>query len=78
MHTHDEVREELIQTDNEFRRLHQEHQDRERRLDELVRCHSTSAQDEIELKALKIQKLRLKDRMEEMIRSRLGEGRVSA
>jgi uncharacterized protein YdcH (DUF465 family) len=76
MHKHDEVREELIQTDDEFRRWHQEHQNHERRLDELVRCHSTSAQDEIELKALKIQKLRLKDRMEEKIRSRL-EGRVS-
>ncbi|HVR30771.1 MAG TPA: YdcH family protein [Thermoanaerobaculia bacterium] len=78
MQKHDEVREELIHSDDEFRRLYEEHQDRERRLDELVRCHSTSAQDEIELKALKIQKLHLKDRMEEMIRSRLDGGRVSA
>jgi uncharacterized protein YdcH (DUF465 family) len=71
MPKHDEVREELIQTDTEFRRLYQEHQDHERRLDELVRSHATSTADETELKALKIQKLRLKDRMEEMIRSRL-------
>jgi len=78
MHKHHEVREELIQTDDEFRRLYQEHQDRERRLDELHRCHSTSAQEEIELKALKIQKLHLKDRMEEIIRTRLEEGQVSA
>jgi uncharacterized protein YdcH (DUF465 family) len=78
MQKHDEVREELIQTDDEFRRLYQEHQQYERRLDELVRTHSTSSQDEIELKALKIQKLHLKDRMEAMIRSRLQEGRASA
>lgn len=72
---HDEVKEELIQTDTEFRRLYQEHQDHERRLDQLVRTHHTSTDDETELKALKIQKLRLKDRMEEMIRSRLeGDG----
>lgn len=72
MEKHDEVKEELIETDVEFRRLFQEHQEHERRLDELVRCHATSTDDdETELKALKIQKLRLKDRMEEMIRSRL-------
>jgi uncharacterized protein YdcH (DUF465 family) len=78
MPKHDEVKEELIQTDTEFRRLYQEHQSHERRVDELARCHDTSTDDEIELKALKIQKLRLKDRMEEMIRSRLEEGQVSA
>ena len=88
MPKHDEVKEELIQTDTEFRRLYQEHQSHERRLDELARCHATSTDDEIELKALKIQKLRLKDRMEEMIRCRLAheaggsggleEGQVSA
>jgi uncharacterized protein len=78
MQKHDEVKEELLETDNEFRRLYQQHQDHERRVDELVRCHASSTDEEIELKALKIQKLRLKDRMEEMIRSRLEEGQVSA
>ena len=78
MQKHDEVKEELIQTDSEFRRLYQEHQDYERRLDQLVRHHATSTDDEIELKALKIQKLRLKDRMEEIIRIRLEGRRVSA
>ena len=78
MQKHDEVKEELIETDTEFRRLYQQHQDHERRVDELVRGHASSTDDEIELKALKIQKLRLKDRMEEMIRSRLEEGQVSA
>jgi uncharacterized protein YdcH (DUF465 family) len=78
---HDEVKEELIQTDSEFRRLYQEHQDHERRLDQMVRTHhshDTSIDEEAELKALKIQKLRLKDRMEEMIRSRLEAGQLSA
>ena len=78
MQKHDEVKEDLIETDTEFRRLFQEHQDHERRVDELARGHANSTDDEIELKALKIQKLRLKDRMEEMIRSRLEEGQVSA
>jgi uncharacterized protein YdcH (DUF465 family) len=78
MQKHDEVKEELIQTDHEFRRLYLEHQDHERRVDQLVRSHATSTDDESELKALKIQKLRLKDRMEEMIRHRLEGGRISA
>jgi uncharacterized protein YdcH (DUF465 family) len=79
MQKHDEVKEELIQTDTEFRRLYQEHQDHERRLDQMTRTHATSSTDaETELKALKVQKLRLKDRMEEMIRSRIEGGRVSA
>ena len=78
MQTHDEVKQELIQTDSEFRRLYQEHQDHEQRVDQLVRTHATSLDEETELKALKIQKLRLKDRMEEMIRSRLEAGQLSA
>jgi uncharacterized protein YdcH (DUF465 family) len=77
---HDEVKEELIATDTEFRRLYQEHQDHERRLDQLTRhhAHASESADETELKTLKIQKLRLKDRMEEMIRTRLDGGRLSA
>ena len=78
MQKHDEVKEELIETDTEFRRLFQEHQDHERRVDELARAHASSTDEEIELKALKIQKLRLKDRMEEMIRSRLENGQLTA
>ena len=78
MQTHDEVKEELIQTDSEFRRLYQEHQGYEQRVDQLVRTHATSLDEETELKDLKIRKLRLKDRMEEMIRSRLEAGQLSA
>lgn len=77
MSNREEVKEDLIQNDHEFRRLYQEHQDRERRLDELVQDLSTPSESEFELKAIKIEKLRLKDRMEEMIRDRL-EGRASA
>jgi uncharacterized protein YdcH (DUF465 family) len=78
MQKHDEVKKELIQTDTEFRRLYQEHQDYERRVDQMVRTHATSTDDEAQLKALKIQKLRLKDRMEEIIRTRIEGGQVSA
>ncbi len=71
MENHDEIRNELIQTDLEFRRLYQEHQNRERRLDELTRHPMASPEAELTLKTIKIQKLRLKDQMEEKIQHQL-------
>ena len=77
MPKHDEVKEELIQTDTEFRRLYQEHQEYERRLDELNQKSLFSQDDEIEEKKIKLHKLVLKDRMEEILRQHR-EARVSA
>ncbi|MDX1382465.1 MAG: YdcH family protein [Thermoanaerobaculia bacterium] len=71
MPSRQEVKEQLIETDNEFRRLYEAHQSRERRLDELLESHPDSGEAEVELKALKVEKLHLKDRMEAMIRDRL-------
>ena len=64
----DDLKRELIRTDEDFRRLHDEHQACESRLSELVQNSLPSAEDEVEEKRLKLQKLALKDRMEEILR----------
>jgi hypothetical protein len=73
----DEVKEELLQTDDEFRRLHQEHQDYEHRLHEINQKSLLSEEDEAEEKRIKLHKLVLKDRMEAILRHHR-ESRVSA
>jgi len=67
--THADLKEELIATDSEFRRLYDEHQECERRLDELNHRSLLSQEDEIEEKRIKLHKLTLKDRMEVILRS---------
>ena len=67
---HDALARELLESDAEFRRLHDDHQECERRLDELNAKSLLSQDDEIEEKKLKVHKLALKDRMEHMLRSR--------
>ena len=71
MQSREEVKEELLESDEEFRRLYDEHQNHERRLDEINRDPSPSADEEVLIKGIKVQKLHLKDRMEAMIRSHL-------
>jgi len=73
----DELKEELIQTDPEFRRLHEEHQSCKQRLHEIYQKSLLSQDDEIEEKKIKLHKLTLKDRMEEILRLHR-EARVSA
>jgi uncharacterized protein YdcH (DUF465 family) len=77
MPNRDDVREELLQTDEEFRRLYDEHQEYERRLAEINHKSMLSQDDEIEEKRIKLHKLTLKDRMESIVRSHR-ESRVSA
>jgi hypothetical protein len=72
----DELKAELIDTDEEFRRLHDEHQEFERRLSALQARTLLSQDDEIEEKKIKLHKLALKDRMEQILRAHL-EARVS-
>jgi uncharacterized protein YdcH (DUF465 family) len=69
---HDSLFHELLRGDAEFRRLHQEHQECERRLEELQHEALLSQEDEIEEKKLKIHKLALKDRMEHLVREHEG------
>ena len=65
----DAVKEELLQSDEDFRRLYEEHQQCERRLEELHQRSFLAQEDEVEEKQLKLRKLRLKDRMEAIART---------
>jgi uncharacterized protein YdcH (DUF465 family) len=65
---HDALVRELLETEPEFRRLHDEHQQCERRLEELNHMSLLSQDDEIEEKRIKVHKLALKDRMEMLVR----------
>lgn len=65
---HDALVRELLETDAEFRRLHDEHQQCESRLEELRSKSLLSQEVEIEEKRIKVHKLALKDRMEFMVR----------
>lgn len=75
--SHDELKAELIQTDDEFHRLYDEHQEYERRLQELNHKSLLSQEDEAEEKRIKLHKLMLKDHMEQILRTHR-ESRVSA
>lgn len=61
---HDPVTESLLETDDQFRRLHLEHQEYKRRLKTLRQKALLSQDDEIEMKRIKLHKLTLKDQME--------------
>jgi hypothetical protein len=63
-----DLREELLGTDDEYRRLFEEHQEYERRLEELSAKTLPSQDDEIAEKRIKLHKLALKDRMERIAR----------
>lgn len=65
---HDAVKQELIESDEAFRALYEEHQECEGKLDALHEKDSLSIEDEIEAKRIKIHKLALKDQMEHLIR----------
>lgn len=77
MSQHDDLKAELIQTDNDFRRLYEEHQEYERRLEALNHKSLLSQEDEVEEKRIKLHKLALKDQMEQILRVHR-ESRVSA
>lgn len=77
MPVRDDVKEELIATDEEFRRLYEEHQTCEHRLEELAHKSLLSQDDEIEEKRIKLHKLSLKDHMEAILRAHR-EARVTA
>jgi len=77
MSMYDDLKAELIQIDDDFRRLYEEHQEFERRLKEINQKTLLSQEDEMEEKKIKLHKLMLKDRMEQMLRVHR-ESRVSA
>lgn len=63
----DPAKEELIQNDEAFRSLYEEHQEYKQRLRAIRMKSLPSEEDEIEIKRIKIHKLSLKDRMEAML-----------
>ena len=77
MSQHDDLKAELIATDDEFRHLYEEHQKYDHRLQELNQKSLLSQEDEVEEKKIKLHKLTLKDHMEQILRAHR-ESRVSA
>ena len=65
----DSQTQQLPELSDEFRRLHDEHQECERRLADLSRQSSLSEEDELAAKQIKRHKLFLKDRMEQIART---------
>jgi uncharacterized protein YdcH (DUF465 family) len=63
MENHDALHAELLNTDDQYRRLFEQHQACERRLEELQNQTLPSQEDELEEKQLKRQKLTFKDQM---------------
>ena len=64
----DEVKQELLRTNDAYRRLHDQHEAAEKQLSELTHRSLPSPEDEVEEKRLKLEKLALKDRMETILR----------
>ena len=66
-----ELREKLLQTDEEFRALSQKHHELDVRLHELGARPYLAEGEQVEEVTLKKRKLQLKDRMEHIMRSHL-------
>jgi uncharacterized protein YdcH (DUF465 family) len=66
----DDLKRDLLRTHETFRSLYDEHQECEARLAQLTHNALPSPEDEVEEKRLKIHKLALKDRMEDILRER--------
>lgn len=66
-----ELRERLMETDHEYRDLAARHHDLDERLQELTTRHFLTEPEQLEEAQIKKQKLRLKDRMEDIVRHHL-------
>lgn len=62
-----ELRETLIRENEEFRKLYEKHREYEKRIEELLSRVGLSNEEEVEIKKLKKLKLKLKDKMQEII-----------
>jgi uncharacterized protein YdcH (DUF465 family) len=65
-----DIKEQLLGTDDEFHRLAAQHHELEGRLHELTARHYLSEPEQVEEVTLKKRKLQLKDRMEHLVRQR--------
>lgn len=66
----DPVKQELLESDSDFRSLYEEHKGCKERLETLQHKSLLSEDDEMEMKRIKLHKLSLKDRMEALARER--------
>jgi uncharacterized protein YdcH (DUF465 family) len=74
MPLNDPLKEELLSRDTEFRLLFEEHQDSDRRLQDLIHKPTLTAEEEALEKQIKLHKLTLKDRMEAKLREYRKQG----
>jgi uncharacterized protein YdcH (DUF465 family) len=65
-----DLKDELLRTDEEFHQLAARHHELEDRLHELTAKHYLSEPEQLEQATLKKRKLQLKDRMEDILRRR--------
>jgi len=63
-----ELKERLLQSDHEYRDLAARHHELEQRLHDLENRHFLTEPEQLEESQIKKQKLRLKDRMEDILR----------
>lgn len=70
----DPVKETLLENDEAFRSLYEEHRKYKERLREIRMKSLPSQEDEIEIKRIKLHKLTLKDRMEAMVQQHMKAG----
>ena len=66
----DELKRQLLQTDEEYRQLATQHHDLDEKLHTLAARHYLSEQEQLEEVTLKKRKLQLKDQMENIARQR--------
>lgn len=64
----DPVKQELLESNGDFRSLYDEHKECKERLQSLRHKSLLSEDDEMEMKRIKLHKLSLKDRMEALAR----------
>ena len=69
----EEVKRQLLQSDEEFRQLATRHHDLDERLHNYAERHYLSDPEQVEEITLKKQKLQLKDQMESILRRRAGD-----
>lgn len=66
-----ELKERLLQSDHEYRDLAARHHELDERLHELLTRHFLTEPEQLEEAQIKKQKLRLKDKMEDILRHHL-------
>ncbi len=67
MKREEEIRKKLLEEDEEFRKLYEEHQLYERKIEELLSKGFLTPEEETEIKVMKKMKLLLKDKMQFII-----------